>query len=59
MNNLKKIVQMVVDYYNEVGCGDWEKHLLYVRLLCVHSVLVGVVVCIVYVAPIPGSQVYS
>lgn len=21
MNNLKKILQMVVDYYNEVGCS--------------------------------------
>ncbi|KAG8003540.1 Protein Hook-like protein 1 [Nibea albiflora] len=44
INNLKKILQMVVDYYNEVGCGrmhtillvfaqlsdDWEKHMLHV-----------------------------
>lgn len=28
MNNLKKILQLVVDYYNEVGSRHW--HIIYV-----------------------------
>lgn len=34
MNNLKKILQMVVDYYNEVGCGHVHN-----GLLCVCTVV--------------------
>lgn len=70
MNNLKKILQMVVDYYNEVGCGcahtsllvfaqlsgGWENS---VRLLCVRSIFVEVVVRSVYVAQSPTSLVCS
>lgn len=51
MNNLKKILQTLIDYYNEVGCGHVH-NIFYVFAVVswlgepyVHLFLVGVLLC--------------